>query len=263
MKKYFQIYTELKKRYMSTSMRVKNWRLWALRRVFSKYFIFPCWVNLESGAKIWLGSDMIDDLILEDIVGRFEKLYFPEEFEYKKDQNFVIFDIGAHHGIYSVEALSRYPHAQIISVEPVAKSIIFLKKNLRANKLLHRARIVEGGIGVEDGWAYVEHPTTGSWSDKTVEDAQNGGERVNIFSLKTALNGAIPTLVKCNAEGAEFTLFPQMFSMNIRPDFVVLMAHPECGSVDDLLDLFKANGYLVYDSGSTPKRIRLHCVLNQ
>jgi hypothetical protein len=70
----------------------------------------------------------------------------------------------------------------------------------------------------------------------------------------------MPALVKCNAEGAEFIIFPQMFALGVKPEFVILMAHPEGGSVENLLELFKQNGYIIRDAGSTKKRIRLHCM---
>jgi len=250
-------------RFRETPRKIKNWRLWALRRALSPYILIPCWLTLESGAKIFLGTDPVDDLILEDILGKFETLFFPKEFQRCTDQKFIIMDIGSHHGIYAAEALTRYPKADFIAVEPVAASIGFLRKNLAKNNLLSRARIVEGGLGAEDGWAYVEHSPGGSWSDKTVQAAGNGNEKVAIYSIKTALQGAMPTLVKCNAEGAEFAVFPQMFDMGLKPEFVILMVHPESGSIDDLLNLFNLNGYLIRDVGSTAKRIRLHCILEK
>jgi FkbM family methyltransferase len=241
---------------------IKNPSPWALRRALSPYMSFPCWITLNSGARIYLGFDPIDDLILEDMIGKFTPLFFPNEFDERRNEKFILMDIGSHHGIYATEILMRYPKAEAILVEPVSESISFVKKNLQANHLFSRTRIVEGGLGTEDGWAYIESADTGSWSDKTVAEAQDGSEKVQIFSVKTALQGSLPDFVKCNAEGAEFTVFPQLFELGIKPKLVILMAHPEYGSVEELLDLFKENGYIVRDAGSTAKRIRLHCLLS-
>lgn len=262
MKKFAQQLTQPINRYKMTNKRIKNWRVWALRRVLGPYLSLPCWVTLESGAKVFLGSDPIDDLILEDLIGKFETLFFPEEFNNREDEKFTIMDIGSHHGIYATEALTRYPKADLIAIEPVSVSVAFIKKNLGANNLLARARIVEAGLGDEEGWAYVEHLATGSWSDRVVHEVGNGNEKVSICSVKSALQGDVPSLVKCNAEGAEFTIFPQMFAMGVKPEFVILMAHPESGSVEELLGLFRQNKYSIRDAGSTQKRLRYHCLLS-
>jgi hypothetical protein len=85
--------------------------------------------------------------------------------------------------------------------------------------------------------------------------------QVRISTLASILGGRKPALVKCNAEGAEYYLFPQLFAMGVRPEFIILMAHPEHGSVEDLKALLREAGYGIKEVGSGPGRPRFHCCL--
>ena len=243
---------------------VKNWQMWAVRRALLPYITIHCWVFLRDGSKFFLGADRIDDIVLEGVLGRHLKLYFPEEI-FDSSKNWLILDVGAHHGFYAVGALRRYPKASLIALEPNPKAIDLLKKNLVANDLSRRVEIVQAAIGSQDGFAFLEYSGGGSWGDRTVLAKSSGGSGVEVRTVKvsTILQGRKPNLVKCNAEGAEFELFPQLFSMGIRPEIVILMAHPEYGSVGELLERFRIAGYRIQHAGSTQKRLRLHCMLNQ
>jgi FkbM family methyltransferase len=150
-----------------------------------------------------------------------------------------------------------------MAVEPNPIAILLLQKNLAANNILHRLEIVCAGIESQDGSSFLEFSDRGSWGDRIAmhRDQRKKGVQVHTLTVSTILRGRKPNLVKCNAEGAEFELFPQLFSMGVKPEFVILMVHPEYGSADDLLDLFRTEGYYIQDAGSTKKRIRVHCWL--
>ena len=247
-------------RYHATPHIITNWRLWALRRALMPYVILQFWAISHQHSRFFLSKDRVDDLILEDIIKKFSTLYFPDEMLFLG--NLLILDIGAHHGFYAVETLRRNPQAHLIAVEPNPSALGLLKKNLAANNALDRVEIVHAGIGSYDGHALLEHSSNGSWSRRTIAMDPNNPQdnQICLRTAATILQGRKPNVIKCNAEGAEFELFPQLFLLDIYPPVVILMAHPEYGDVDSLLNLFRKKNYRVRDAGSTQKRIRLHCL---
>lgn len=249
-------------RYNSTPKIVSNRRTWAIRRGLSPYVKYKCWITTNAGVNIYLGEDFVDDVILEDTLIRHKNLYFPEKLAYRFE-DFVILDVGAHHGIYAAHALKYYPSASLIAVEPNPSSVMLLKKNLSANRLMDRVEVVAAGIGKRDGTAFLRYGKSGSWGDSFdgCGNLYNSGIKVPILSVGSILQSHKPSLVKCNAEGAEFNLIPQLFYNGIFPEHIILMAHEEYGDVENLMRNIRNQGYSIEDVGSTTKRLRYHCIL--
>ena len=68
-------------------------------------------------------------------------------------------------------------------------------------------------------------------------------ESVRLAPLAEILGADRPSIVKCNAEGAEFALIHHLAATDIRPAFMVVMVHPEFGDVDELLATAESMGY--------------------
>ena len=238
---------------------VQNRWIWSLRRALLPFLKIKCVVRTVDGAKFELAGDPVDDLILQDILRRFKNLYFPEE-GCQIQGDLLVLDVGAHHGFYAIEALRRYPRVHLIAVEPNPVAVISLKKNLRVNHVLDKVTVIHAAISAEEGSTFLRFSPGGSWGDTTVSFGNDykSGIQVRGITIANILNGRKPNLIKCNAEGAEFVLFPQLFSMNILPQIVILMAHPQYGSIDELLELFKKTGYRIKNAGSIQKRVHLH-----
>jgi len=247
-------------RYTTTPKLIKNWRLWAFRRAVSPWFSISLWALSLNGERYYLGNDPIDDLILVDVLQNHRHLYLPDKVI--QDKDFLILDIGAHHGIVAVSMLLHFPKSFLIAVEPNPDAHQYLRRNLEANQLTIRVEIVKSALSAFDGVGILSKGNKGSWSDTVVTDAKEAsGDRVATNTITSILQGRQPNLIKCNAEGAEYHLFPELFSQAIYPAFVILMAHPEFGSVDDLVFLFQRHGYQVVDVASGHHRPRLHCYL--
>jgi len=220
----------------------------------------------REGCQFYLGEDVIDDIILQDVLQSYVSLYFPVN-ALASSLSPLILDIGAHHGFVTIEMLRRYQNAQVIAVEPNPKAIKLIRKNLRRNNYLDRVEIVEAAIGSSDGVGFLTFSDDGSWADTTAQDgpatkSNRRGTQVRTLSLATILEGRQPTLVKCNAEGAEFTVFPQLFSLGIMPPMIILMTHAAFGSVPELLTLFDKMGYHVRDLRLNGKQqAHYHCSL--
>jgi FkbM family methyltransferase len=245
----------------------RNWRLWALRSALRPLAALPCRIISVGGARFCLGHDFVDDRILIHLYDSNRALYFPDFLQ--PPPGSLLLDIGAHHGLYAVEALRRYPDTRLIAVEPDPQACALLERNLAANNRLERAQIVRAGIGQESGEAFLAYSPQGSWGSRTLPLAaaegrpKETGAVVRMVTLAEALGGEVPYLVKCIAEGAEFVVFPQMFALGIRPEAVIVCANPHGGPADDLVALFTANGYRVEDADDPPKHARFHCRLRQ
>jgi len=247
--------------YRRTAGTVKNGRLWAIRMILAPYVTIRCHVTSRNGGRFYLDDDPVDDLILEGLFGRHASLYFPEEISGLRD-DFLVLDVGAHHGFYAVETLTRWPRASLIAVEPNPTAARLLGKNLSANNLMERAEVVRAAVSSRDGDVFLKFDEGRSWGASIFAGERGDGVRVPAATISTLLKGRKPNLMKCNAEGAEFDLFPQLFEIGVRPEIVILMAHPEFGSVEELLKLFRKEEYSIRDAGSTENRIRLHCLLH-
>ncbi len=239
-----------------------NWRLWAVRRMLLPRITLPCRITTRHGSRFFLGRDPIDDRIVEHICATAVDLYFPPDIA--PPPGSLLLDVGAHHGIYAVEALRRYPGTRLIAVEPAPEAHEMLTRNLAENALLHRVEIVRAGIGTANEMAFLEYSSEGSWGNRTLplsataDPIGRKGELVRLTPLAEILRGRAPYLVKCIAEGAEFDLFPQMFALGIRPEKVIVMIHPHAGCADDLLVLFEQAGYRISDADDPPKHARFH-----
>jgi FkbM family methyltransferase len=252
-------------RYQETPRLVTNRWVWGIRRALLPYLKFRCWVKCIDGAKFFLGDDRIDDIILGDVLQSHRNQYFPQVID-SNSANFLILDVGAHHGIVAAQMLRHYRGASVIAVEPNPRALKYLRKNLAANGLLGRAEIIAAAVGSEEGMALLRYSDEGSWGDSTAADkkADLGNKRiingvaVPQTSLAKMLRGRHPDLVKCNAEGAEFTVFPQLFSLGLYPRYVVAMMHPEYGSVEHLVGSFLEAGYDLRLVGGSAHRPTYH-----
>lgn len=247
-------------RYTMTPKIIKNWRYWAFRRALSPWISLHMWAVSELGVRYYLGDDPIDDMILEDILHNQRQLYLPDKIA--PDKDLLILDIGAHHGIVAVSMLMHFSKSFLIAIEPNPDAPQYLRKNIEANQLSNRVEIVCSALGEKDDAGFLYRGNKGSWSDTLIPDPGCiSGKKVEIKTITSLLAGKKPNLVKCNAEGAEYYIFPQLFNQGIYPDFIILMVHPEFGSVEDLLLLFVKNGYTVNDVVTGKNRPRLHCYL--
>ena len=96
---------------------VVNRRALILRRLFRPLQSRPFVVKKSDGSKFILSEDPLDEPILLELFGHFQDLFFPPDLPRIPDGG-IILDVGAHHGMYTVAALHRYPNATVLAVEP-------------------------------------------------------------------------------------------------------------------------------------------------
>lgn len=215
------------------------------------------------GAKFRLGDDPLDEIIIADTYGRFRDLYFPRGMEEFPSGEWIL-DIGAHHGVFSVAALMRYPTARVIAIEPDPMGAIRLRANLALNNLLNRSEVIEAAIAAQEGTGLLSQSPEGSWANELVQGHDGHVVKpIRTLPLNSILAGRPPYFVKCNAEGAEFEAIPQLLAAGFRSAWIALFVHPAAGDANVLLRQVRNAGYAIEPIMSTPDHPRYLCRLNK
>jgi FkbM family methyltransferase len=211
----------------------------------------PVVVETATGLRLRITADPVDEIIAHNLLGGRRAEYFPP-WPTPLPSGMCILDVGAHHGLYAAAALDAFPDSRIVCVEPSADAAAALRANLELNGFAPRARVVVAGLAAEHGTGELRHTAEGSWgaSLHEPESAALAKEEVPLLPLAAILDGDVPDIVKCNAEGAEYTLFDQMERSGLRPRFLLVMVHPEFGDMGALLERARAMGYSITRTGT-------------
>ena len=161
----------------------------------------------------------------------------------------VVLDVGGHHGHYVAAAVEQYPKAEIISLEPAARGAELIARHAKMNKAVDRIEIVQAAIAEGPGEATLHHDPEGSWGASLYE-LDGDPETVSLTTLEDVLRGREPDIIKCNAEGGEYDLIPQLLTLGLRPSLIVLMVHPEFGDDEALLDSIAQAGFSLESVGT-------------
>jgi FkbM family methyltransferase len=229
----------------------------ALRRALLPEIVLPIWVTSRTQTRFYLSRDQIDDVIVHDILQRSDTL-FPE-LNNAEPKDGVVLVIGGHHGLYLSEALHRYPDREFIVVEPHPNWCQLIEKNARANDSLDRVHIVNACLAEDCQKRILRYDSDGSWG-ATVHLTGKGAVTIEVESmtLSSILAGKVPAMVYCNAEGAEYSLVPELKKENIRPAMLVIHVHPEYGDSQLLRKDIQAWSYSEIDKTVSSRRPVFH-----
>ncbi|HET9729777.1 MAG TPA: FkbM family methyltransferase [Acidimicrobiia bacterium] len=234
-------------------------RLLQARKLVAPLVPLPVTLTAADGLRLRITADPVDEQIARHLTGARRSDYFPP-WPTGAEPVRSILDIGAHHGLYAVAALHEYRDAQIVCVEPSASALSSLHANLALNGFTDRARVVHAGLAAERGSGLLRHTAEGSWGASLYEEATAAlaTEAVALLPLAEILDGERPDVVKCNAEGAEYALIPQLRALDVRPRLMVVMVHPEFGDLNALLAAAADAGYESTSIGVNPQRPAFH-----
>lgn len=112
-----------------------------------------------------------------------------------------VLDVGAFTGIYTLVAAAD-SQAEVIAFEPNTGILPNLRRNVEANDLGHRVRIVAAAVSDSSGTARLSVPTKDPTCAALVEDGLPGVE-VPRVTLDDAVGDLPVDLVKLDVEGAE------------------------------------------------------------
>ena len=222
-----------------------------LRKLVAPLWQRPVTLVSPDGVRLRVTADPVDEQIAQHVLGPHRTDYFPKP-PPEMPPDACILDVGAHHGFYAAVALHEYPKAHLVCVEPSAGAIEQLKTNLDLNGSRGRARIVEAALAPAAGRGELRHTAEGSWGSSLYEEpsAAITSESVRLATLAEVLGADRPSVVKCNAEGAEFALIEGLAATDIRPVFMVVMVHPEFGDVGELLSTAERMAYRTVSVGT-------------
>ena len=219
-------------------------RLLQARKLVAPILQAPVTLRTADGLKLRITGDPVDEQIAQHVLGPHRAEYFPAD-RGRIPAAPCILDIGGHHGLYAAAALHEYPGSRIICVEPSASALPYLHANLKINGFEPRARVVNAALAAHAGQSRLRHTAEGSWGASLYEDdaVTDSSEDVTLVPLDDVFRGDRPDVLKCNAEGAEYSLFDQLAASDIRPEFMVVMVHPEFGDLDRLKHQATGMGY--------------------
>lgn len=208
----------------------------------------------SSGVRYIVGTDPVDPFVVDDLTGKRRSMWFPEDVVNEPVE--CVLDVGGHHGHYVAAAAQVWPAATIISVEPSRQARDRIERHIEANDLAN-VHLVPAAIADASGTATLHHDPDGSWGSSLFPMGGNSSEEVSLLRLDQVLDGRRPDVVKCNAEGGEFALIPQLLDAEYRPRLVTVMLHPEFGDVDELVGTISRAGYQIEQIG-TEERPAIH-----
>jgi FkbM family methyltransferase len=222
----------------------KGRRRLQLRKLIAPVLQRTVTLTSHDGLRLRVTPDPVDEQIAHHLLGSGRSEYFPE-WPTPPPGSPCILDVGAHHGLYAAAALHEHPRGRIICVEPSAEAIVSLRANLAVNDFSSRARIVRAGLAAERGEGTLRHTAEGTWGASLYEEdaVTTSTEAVPLATLEEILGDDRPDIVKCNAEGAEYTLIDQLAASTLRPAFMLVMVHPEFGDMERLLGQAAGMGY--------------------
>lgn len=141
-------------------------------------------------------------------------------------------DLGANIGLTSLWCHRAYGVRRVVAVEPDARNLALLRRNLAQNGL--PATLIEAAVAAEDGEAVFRRSDAANLGKLESGHADGGGVAVRTVSMATVLQavaqaGGRPDLLKVDVEGAEFALFREVpeWLAPVRALLIEIHAEPE------------------------------------
>jgi FkbM family methyltransferase len=116
-----------------------------------------------------------------------------------------VIDAGANIGASTVFFAMEFPRCRVVAIEPEPNNCILLRQNCNALNY----ELVEGGVAVEEGTAFLVDPGRGDWGFML---STQGDHPVRMHSITKIIDeqiehGGTPFIVKIDIEGGEADLF--------------------------------------------------------
>jgi FkbM family methyltransferase len=170
-------------------------------------------------------------------------------------ENFLVFDVGAHIGYYTVILSSHLKSGSIIAFEPDKENLKYLKKNVEENSLTN-VTIINKAVSNKAGESvFYKDINTGRTSSLESNAwhpnaAETRTEFVNTTTVDDSANHyGIPNFIKCDVEGHELSVLKgAMKVLNHKP---ILFIEVIKENRIDVLDILKQYDYKIFNAELT------------
>lgn len=136
-----------------------------------------------------------------------DDLYRLDEMDWSSiEEPFVILDIGAHVGTFSITMAHTLLEAQIVCVEPMPDTVEWLRRNLQVNDVSSRSVIIPVAVSSSDAIIEMWVDQEASCEASMVPIADQNPIRVQSKSLSSIIASLdrSPNIVKMDCEGGEY-----------------------------------------------------------
>lgn len=166
-------------------------------------------------------------------------------------EDFLIFDIGAHIGYYTVIFSSICNQGHIVVFEPDRNNLKYLKNNIESNNLSNVVIIDKAASSKISESSFYEDVSTGRTSSLQPDAWHPNATEIKIENVQTttlneiSIEYGIPDLIKCDVEGHEIEVLQGANEvLKAKPILFIEVAEKNRAVVTTLLNEF---GYKIYN----------------
>lgn len=181
--------------------------------------------RLRGGTSIALRPRTTDGKVFEEVF--LEKIYAP----YATGSAKTLVDLGANIGLSALFLDRVHGFDHIIAVEPDFENSRMLRRNLDGN-VNAQVNLLRAFVGAERGFAMMLDSGYGSWGLRMGAPSEHGIRVLRLDEIVPDVPDGV--LLKCDIEGAERYVFPQISAWEDRVRYIILELHTEFFPADQL-----------------------------
>ena len=172
-------------------------------------------------------SGTVDEQVIS--TGIEEEMFFAGLPEYRPAPDHVVVDVGAHIGMFSLQAAQKSPQGRIYAIECSRETFNYLRLNVALNAMLN---IDVSRLALSDTTGDIRlFHADGNWGHSIMKPLSSSGESVPADTLANFFQAKQIThcdLIKFNCEGAEFPiLMSSPVELLRRVDLLLIQYHTE------------------------------------
>ena len=156
----------------------------------------------------------------------------------------VIFDCGAHIGIFSLLAKSKFPHARLLAYEPNPQNIQLIRRQITNNNL--DVELIESAVSTEAKELFFA--TANSHSGRLLHNVPNNGAyKVRVVNFPEVVKQIKPTslLLKMDIEGEERNILPVLVPLLPKQSAIFFETHAGEAGWREVETLLSTNGFCI------------------
>lgn len=204
--------------------------------------------RLKGGAQVRLRWCSTDTKVFDEVF--LEKIYEPLAAAIPAHSRpGVLVDLGANVGLSGLflERMLHFEH--VIAVEPDRGNLRMLRQNLDQN-ISAEVTSIQAFAGAERGYANLLDEGYGAWGLRMGARSDYGIPVLPMTELVPHVPGGV--LLKCDIEGAERQIFPDITEWDEWVSFIILELHTEFFTLDQLQQALATSRYEWHLHGSIP-----------